>query len=156
MNAWVQLAGSGGLMVVVAAVVNAIANRRRLGAETQNLSASATKAISDAAAGVVANLERDNDRLRTSETAAAQQRAKDHDRIDKLVDRVDELEELQQEWELERQEWMNVLQVHAAWDALAITAVQQAIPPIDLPLAPPLTSPTLRRKHRYGEPRDVG
>lgn len=57
MNPWLQLTialfGAG----FASAVVTAIANRRRQGADT-------TKIITEAAGGIVGNLERDNERLR--------------------------------------------------------------------------------------------
>lgn len=126
-----NMLGAGGGAMVLLALINAFVTRRHRGAETENLSATATKAITDAASGVVERIEGDNIRLRVRveqlEAATAQ-----HDR-----DR--------EAWALERQEWRRALQVHVSWDALAISRLAAADPPIDLPAAPPLTPPTLER-----------
>lgn len=124
--------GSG----VITAVVNGVSNRRKLGAEASReeaqadqLSAQATQTITTAASGVVADVRADNQRLRM--------------RADRQDERIEELED----W---IREWRDVLQVHAAWDAMAITKVREAIPPIELPSAPPLSPPNRRRPgHRF-------
>jgi len=126
-----QLVGSAGLATVLLAVVNAIVNRRKLGAE-------ATKVISEAAAGTVKDVREDNTRLREENREL---RA----RVTALEDREEQREE---EWDQERDDWRRVLQVHAAWDALAIERVSGREPPIDLPDAPPLTPPIMRRHNK--------
>jgi len=128
-----NMLGASGITAVLLLVINAVINRKRLGAETNNISATATKAITDAASGVVERIEGDNLRLRAS--------------IERLEAADVKHDQERREWALEREEWRRVLQVHAAWDALAITRIAEAIPPIDLPDAPPLTPPTLDRLH---------
>jgi len=128
-----NMLGSAGITAVLLLVITAVINRRKLGAETDNISATATKAITDAASGVVERIEGDNLRLRAS--------------IERLEAAEDKHDRDRREWALEREEWRRVLQVHAAWDALAVTRMNEAIPPIELPDAPPLTPPTLDRLH---------
>ena len=128
-----NMLGSAGITAVLLLVITAVINRRKLGAETDNISATATKAITDAASGVVERIESDNLRLRAS--------------IERLEASDVKHERARREWDLEREEWRRVLQVHAAWDALAVTRMNEAIPPIELPDAPPLTPPTLDRLH---------
>jgi len=128
-----NMLGASGITAVLLLVINAVINRKRLGAETNNISATATKAITDAASGVVERIEGDNLRLRSS--------------IERLEANEDKHDRDRREWALEREEWRRALQLHAAWDALAITKMNEAIPPIDLPDAPPLTPPTLDRLH---------
>jgi hypothetical protein len=117
-----QLLGSAAVASVIGAIINGILNRKKLGAE-------ATEIITKAASGVVADIRQDNARLRK---------------------RVAELEFAQSEWAIEKQEWRDVLILHSAWDLMATTAVNQAIPPIELPPPPPLTPPT-RRPRRFHE-----
>lgn len=141
MNWAVQLFGSAGLAAIVLAVINAIVTKRKTDAETGQLSASATQVITDAASGVVKDIRVDNERLR--EENASMRRS---ERI--LEARVDDLEDELAELRREREEWRRVLIVHGAWDALAIAAVREAIPPIDLPDVPPLTPPVQARPSR--------
>lgn len=133
-SVWVIVLGAILSSTVISSVVNAIVNRRKLGAETDGLSASATETITKAAAGVLREAREDNQRLRLKEL-------ENEGRIDALEAEVRELK-------LEREESRRVLIVHAAWDALAIERVREAIPPISLPDAPPLTPPTLHRPNR--------
>ena len=129
-----NMLGSAGVTAVLLLVITAVINRRKLGAETDNISATATKAITDAASGVVERIEGDNLRLRS--------------RVEVLEANDTKHERARREWDLEREEWRRVLQVHAAWDALAVTRMNEAIPPITLPTAPPLTPPVIYRDHR--------
>jgi hypothetical protein len=126
-EALLQLLGSAGLAAVLVAVINAVVNRRKLGAE-------ATKVISDAAAGTVRDVREDNARLR-------------EENVD-LRSRIVALENDQDMWEYERDQWREVLQIHAAWDRLAIERIAGREPPIELPDAPPLTPPSRRRRTR--------
>jgi hypothetical protein len=116
-------------------VVGAIINRRKLGAETGALSATATETITKAAAGVLTEAREDNKRLR-ADNLTLQSRAAD------LETRIDVLERRDQLYRLYLEDERRTLQLHAAWDVMATTAVNQAIPPIDLPPPPPLTPPT--------------
>jgi len=137
--------GPAGIAAVVLVIVNAILNRRKLSAETSQLSASATKTITDAASGVVAEIKADNERLRADNRRLER-------REEALERRVDFLERQRKEWVRERDEWRRVLMVHGAWDTLSTAVVKRAIaalaadehpdPPIEaLPEPPPLTPP---------------
>lgn len=138
MNWLVQIGGATAISTVLITLINVIMTRRKTTAEAGQLSADATKIITDAAGGVVAQIREDNARLR-SENA-------DLRRSERMLEaRVDDLEEDAIEWRREREEWRRVLMVHAAWDAMAVTAVRKAIPPIDLPDVPPLTPPVSAR-----------
>ena len=128
-----NMLGASGITAVLLLVITALINRKKLGAETDNISATATKAIADAAASTVKDAREDNARLRAS--------------VERLEANEDKYDRDRKEWVLEREEWRRVLQVHAAWDALAIARIAEAIPPIALPPAPPLTPPTLARDH---------
>lgn len=140
MNWIVQTFGAAGLATIVVAIINGIMQKRKTDAETEGLSASATKVITDAASGVVSQINADNERLRHENA--------DLRRSERMLEsRVDDLEEDALEWKRERDEWRRVLIVHGAWDALAISAVREAIPPINLPDVPPLTPPVSARTH---------
>lgn len=132
--ALIQLLGSAAVAGVLVAVINAVVTRKKLGAE-------ATKIITDAASGVVANFEADNKRLRDNDISNRAQ-------IDALEARIDDLEDEQHEWHRERREWMRALQLHAAWDAMAVSKLRDCNPAINLPHPPPLTSPTVPRTKR--------
>lgn len=110
-NTWVTILaailGSG----IFAAVVNAVAGRRKLGAD-------ATKVITEAAGGVVERLEDENERLSLRVTHLEQEVAdlKERDRVQR-----------------------DLLLVHAGWDHLAIDQLRLA--GITIGTAPPLTVP---------------
>lgn len=63
-EAWLTILFSTGAATVVVSIINAIAQRRKLGAETDKIGTEATKVITDAASGVVRDLREDNARLR--------------------------------------------------------------------------------------------
>jgi hypothetical protein len=108
----VQLMGSVVLAAVAGAIINGIINRRKLGAE-------ATEIVVRAAGGQIERLEGEIER------AQRQSRA-DRRRIRQL--------------EISEASGRMALQVHAAWDHLAIVALQRA-GVSDLPEPPPLTPP---------------
>ena len=99
--------GSG----IFATVINAVAGRRKLGAD-------ATKVITEAAGGVVERLEKENARLIS--------------RVDLLEAEMDELKDR------ERQQ-RELLLVHVGWDHLAIDQLKLA--GVIMGSAPPLTVP---------------
>lgn len=119
----------------LSSVVSVIASRRKLGAETGALSATATETITKAAAGVLKEAREDNTRLRDEIRAERSKSAE-------LEARVDVLEQRDLEFRRYIEDERRTLQLHAAWDVMATTAVNQAIPPIELPAPPPLTPPT--------------
>lgn len=109
--------GSAGFTALVTAIANGILNRKKL-------SADATKVITEAAAGVAADIRKDNIDLR--------------ERLERAEGRIEDLE-------LERQLSRDVLQLHAAWDELALYKLRAADMADDLPQPPPLYPPPASR-----------
>ena len=124
-----QFLGSAGVTTVLVTVISGIMKRKQLGADVSKTGADATKVLSETAVGLLERAEKDNERLRLREAA--------HDRF-------------REEMILKDEEWRRVLQVHAAWDALAQVSAERCDPPINLPPAPPLTPPTITRDHSNG------
>jgi hypothetical protein len=131
-NPWLQLLGSGGLAAVIVVAENAIANRRNLGAQTSRTDAETSRTdaetdelIRKTYGGMLADMQ--------GQLNAAVLKASD------LTVRVAELED-------EREEGRRVLQLHAAWDHMAITKLRECDPPMTLPDPPPLTPPSRRRR----------
>lgn len=112
----VQLLGSAALAAIAGAIINGIINRRKLGAE-------ATEIITKAASGVVERLEAERARIANENVI--------------LRERVTALEARE---DADRA----VLQLHAAWDHLAVQALARA-GITDLPQPPPLSPPPLSR-----------
>jgi hypothetical protein len=110
----VGLLTASGFGAIVAAVVAGVFSKRKLGAE-------ATEIITKAAAGVVTNLEREIVRQRES------------------FDR--EIAEIKADHQREMEDVRRVLQLHVAWDAIAIAKLGEL--DIHLPPAPPLLPPHL-------------
>lgn len=112
----VGLLGGGGLAAIAAAVITGLFSKRKLSAE-------ATEIITKAASGVVERLEAEVHRVeRAREDAALQHR----------LDMAAVMEAHDQEMADVRR----VLQLHVAWDAIAIARLGEL--GIDLPPAPPL------------------
>jgi hypothetical protein len=112
----VQLLGSVVLAAVAGAIINGIINRRKLGAE-------ATEIITKAASGVVERLE--------SEIARV---TRDRDNLQERVRSLEIREETDRA----------VLQLHAAWDHMAVQRLAE-FGITDLPQPPPLSPPPLSR-----------
>lgn len=112
----VGLLGGGGIASIVAAIVAGLFSKKKLGAE-------ATEIITKAAAGVVTSLEAEVKRVeRAREDAALQHRLN----MSAIMEAHDQ----------EMAEVRRVLQLHVAWDAIAIARLAEV--GIDLPPAPPL------------------
>jgi len=109
-----------GLGAIVSAIVAGLFSKKKLGAE-------ATKIITDAAAGVVTQMQ---DRLNRAEQreAAAERR----------------LEEVEEAHARERDAWWDALTLHAAWDTV-INAKLRDLGVTDLPEPPPLRPPRYTR-----------
>ncbi len=116
----VAVLGAGGLGAIFAAIVTGMFSKRKLGAE-------ATEIITKAAAGVVTNLQAEIDRQVKARTddAATHQKA---------------IETLITSHNREMAEVRRVLQLHVAWDAIAIAKLAGL--DVHLPPAPPLLPPT--------------
>lgn len=108
--------GTLGLGSVLAAMVSGFFSRRKLGAD-------ATEIITKAASGVVERIEADNERLREDLEREREERKAERDDFRRVVD-----------------EHTAVLQLHAAWDHMAVVKLQEA-GIRDLPTPPPLYDP---------------
>ena len=112
----VGLLGGGGIASIVAAIVAGLFSKKKLGAE-------ATEIITKAAAGVVTSLEAEVKRVERAREDAALQHRLDMSAIMEAHDQ-------------EMNEVRRVLQLHVAWDALAIARLAEL--GVDMPPAPPL------------------
>ena len=120
----VALLGGSGLGAIVAAIVAGLFSKRKLGAE-------ATEIITKAAAGVVTNLEAELQRqIKAREDAALQHRL--------------DIAAITEAHDVEMTEVRRVLQLHVAWDAVAIAVVSEL--GRELPPAPPLLPPSRPRR----------
>lgn len=118
------LLGVGGLGAIVAAIVTGLFSKRKLGAE-------ATEIITKAAAGVVTNMQAEIDRqVRLNDALIAQHSA--------------EMQGLVRSHRQELEEIRRTLQLHVAWDAIAVERLGAA--GIVLPATPPLLPPTSGRR----------
>lgn len=119
--------GSTAAGAVMASVVTGLFSKRKLGAE-------ATKIITDAAAGVVTTLREETTREREARQAAEA-------RLEKVVaDNKEAIEKMASAHVQEREQWRRVLQLHVAWDGLAIAKMGEI--GVSLPPAPPLLPPS--------------
>lgn len=110
MNLALQLLGALGFGGILATIINAMFNKRKLSAE-------ATEVITKAASGVVERLEKENQRIIAREEVNAQRAAADHQEIHQL---------------------RTLISMHAYWDQQAYEALQAQ--GINLPKPPPLTT----------------
>ena len=110
------LIGTGGIGAVAGSVVAGLFGKRKLGAE-------ATEIITKAASGVVERIEQDNAALRSQVALLEKVRVQDRD-----------------ERRSEMRAWRETLQLHAAWDALAIAKITDS-GLTGIPGAPPLYPP---------------
>jgi hypothetical protein len=108
------IVGAGGVGAVFTATLNALMQRKRLGAQAADI-------IQRAAAGVVATMQEED--------------ARKSRRIKELEDREDLLERRVGILENERDADRHAQQLHAAWDHLAITELGKST---ELPPPPPL------------------
>lgn len=136
----VGILGAGGVGAILAAIVAGLFSKRKLGAE-------ATEIITNAAAGVVTSME---SQLERSE----KDRRKDQARHEVEMTRItaghaDEMTKMAQAHVNEREAWRKVLQLHVAWDMLAISKL--ADENIELPAPPPVT-PDRRFVDDHGYP----
>jgi hypothetical protein len=113
----VAVLGAGGLSAILGAGITAMSSKRKLGAE-------ATKIITDAAAGVVTSMEHQLERAQQALESAEQRHEAYMNRMASAHVR-------------ERDEWKRVLQLHVAWDALAISKLAELH--LNMPPTPPLT-----------------
>jgi hypothetical protein len=112
----VAILGTGGASAIIGALVTGLFSKKNLGAE-------ATEIITKAAASVVTDLRNDLDRQRQAN-------------VDLVTEHRATIKELMDSHAEEIEEFRRVLQLHVAWDAIAIAEMSKV--GIDLPPAPPL------------------
>lgn len=117
------LLGAGGVGAIMAAIVTGLFSKRKLGAE-------ATEIITKAAAGVVTNMQAEIDR-----------QVRRNDLL--ISEHLSLMHSLREDHRREMEDVRRVLQLHVAWDAIAIARIGEL--GIDLPPAPPLLPPTYRQ-----------
>jgi Glu-tRNA(Gln) amidotransferase subunit E-like FAD-binding protein len=130
----IAVLGAGGVGAILAAIIAGLFSKRKLGAE-------ATEIITKAAAGVVTNLQDELIRQQGLVTKVTQEAAIEHARLAEQnqadrQDAQDKMKEMAESHALEIEEVRRVLQLHVAWDAIAIAKMAEK--GIDLPPAPPL------------------
>lgn len=134
LDAVLLLVGAGGISTIVAALIAGFFNKRKLSAES-------TEIIQRAAGAQVERLEAENIGLRKD-------REDDRARIAVLEDKVDAASEAARRanrrirsLERERNELRRILEIHGAWDFMAIAKLRELGVNFEaLPDAPPLTT----------------
>jgi hypothetical protein len=129
--------GAGGLGAIIAAIIAGIFSKKKLGAE-------ATEIITKAAAGVVTNMEGDLVRMRTERSEERTEHETEMDELRRKMSKmaaehVAKMAEMAHNHAAEREEWRAVLQLHVAWDVMAITKLAEL--DVTLDPAPPLLPP---------------
>jgi hypothetical protein len=119
----VAILGAGGIGAIVAAIITGLFSKRKLGAE-------ATEIITKAAAGVVTSLQGE---LARAEAARMLQQSS----------YLHEIEKIKSDHAKEMDDVRRVLQLHVAWDAIAIAKMSEL--GHHLPPAPPLLPPRLQQ-----------
>lgn len=120
----------GGLFAIIGAIANGFFTRRRLGAE-------ATEIITRAASGVVVDLRKSLD-----ERAREMLQMKSDHASNLLLMRQEHtaaIDKLEREHAEEREDWRRVLQLHVAWDYIAIERLSHL--GVELPPPPPISPP---------------
>ena len=121
----------GGLFAVVGAIANGFFTKRRLGAE-------ATEIITRAASGVVTDLRKS---LEERAAEAAEMKLQHTAAIAAMqLEHTAAIAALQKAQSDEREQWRRVLQLHVAWDYIAIEKMSHL--GIELPPPPPILPPT--------------
>jgi hypothetical protein len=118
---------AGGFGAIISAIIAGLFSKRKIGAE-------ATDIITKAASGVVTNMQNEIDRL-----VARNKRLEENAEVDRRMAQ-DSMRSLVHQHELEMEEVRRVLQLHVAWDAIAIAKMNEF--GVKLPPAPPLLPPS--------------
>lgn len=138
-----QIFLSTAMATVLVAVINALVNRRKLGADVKQTDATTAESLTNTATNILQTIREDNVRLRT-ESRESRERER------RLEDRVDELEDAQREWERDRDDMRDTVSAYAKWSEAVIAAVEKVVPPINLPSPPARHAP--RRPRRKPAP----
>lgn len=129
-NLTLAILGSAGVGAILAALVNGLFSKRKLGAE-------ATEMITNAAASVVKNMQADLDRQVAANTRLV---TENQQHVEALVaEHREQMQALANSHAAEMEQVRRVLQLHVAWDAIAIAKLNDL--GVDLPPAPPLLPP---------------
>lgn len=115
----IAILGTGGFSAILGAVITGMFSKRKIGAE-------ATDIITKAAAGVVTNMQSEIDR-----------QVKRND--DLIAEHKAQMQTICDSHAREMEEVRRVLQLHVAWDAIAIAKISEL--GVTLPPAPPLLPP---------------
>lgn len=136
----VGLLGVGGLSAIAAAIATGLFSKRKLGAE-------ATEIITNAAAGVVTSMQAQLDR--SDRNRREDQVAHEAKMTELTHDHALQMTRMAEAHVKERREWTRVLQLHVAWDALAISKLAEL--ELEMPPTPPL-QPAERFVDEHGYP----
>jgi hypothetical protein len=124
---FIAVLSSSGLFAVIGALMNGLFTKRRLGAE-------ATEIITKAASGVVQRLE--DEIGRRIEEAAVLRAEHSTAMLNMRQEQTAAIDKLEREHHEEREQWRRVLQLHVAWDYIAIERLSHL--GVDLPPPPPI------------------
>lgn len=134
----VGLLGGGGIAAIISAIVTGLFSKKKLGAD-------AAEIITKAAAGVVQELTEQAARNKVENAEQIARMKIEH--AEELARRdvqhqaiVTQMQKMKDDHEAEREEVRRVLQLHVAWDAIALAKLADV--GVDLPPVPPLTPPT--------------
>lgn len=150
----VAILASTAVSSVVVAVVTGYFSKKRVQGEADKFGADASDIIQKAAAGVVTSIREDNARIREEQTAERIEHIRKTDEIERRAEETvasaeRKMDKMATEHEAELEHIRRVLQLHVAWDAMAVAKLAQANI-VDLPPAPPLLPPG-RRDRGYTE-----
>jgi uncharacterized metal-binding protein len=121
--------GAGGLGAIAAALITGLFSKRKLGSE-------ATEIITRAASGVVTSIEAELERQIEARKTAEKN----------CMETINKMAEAHVK---EREEWRRVLQLHVAWDQIALAKLTDH--DVELPPVPPLL-PASRHVDEHGHP----
>jgi hypothetical protein len=130
----VAFLGGGGIFVVAGAIVTGLFSKRKLGAES-------TEIIQRAASGVVKDMER---QIASAKADMADMKLQHTASLTALsLEHTATVKKLELNHSEEREDWRRVLQLHVAWDYIAIEKLSHL--GIELPEPPPILPPIDRR-----------
>lgn len=123
----VGILGVSGLSGIAAAIITAIASRRKLGAEATQIIANAAAGVTQSVTAELHRLEAEMADLRAEHIAALTELRKQHrEQLQRIYgDRAQELDNIR-----------NIINLHVAWDMVVIQRV--AAVGVELPPPPPL------------------
>lgn len=134
----VAVLGSGAIAAVVGAIVTGLFSKRKLGAE-------ATEIITKAASSVTTDLRAELTRVQAAREASDVAHREEITELNRRHE--DAMDELMADHREEMEEVRRVLQLHVAWDAIAISRFNSLLPLLPdggdpLPPAPPVLPPS--------------